>query len=210
MSIEAARLCTLMVGICYFLCTLPAAFFIEKAGRRKLSLIQIAGCFITLTLTTLFTTLLNRFDYKWASYGCIVSLVLYMCIYGFGSPVPWLIASELFTQEYRSIAVMFGTFTAWLGAFIVSFGYLPFQRAVSVEFSYLPFMAVMAVAFVVMYLLLPETKNKSIDEIVKEFRRNKRTISERMTFKNSLTLSKGSEHEELLGTYQKTYNGDFM
>lgn len=200
-------MCTLVVGICYFLCTLPAAFFIEKAGRRKLSLIQLSGCLITMIMTTIFTVLLNRFNYGWASYGCIASLVLYMCIYGFGSPVPWLIASELFTQEYRSMAVMFGTFTAWLGAFIVSFGYLPFQRAVSVEFSFLPFIVVMSISIIVMYLLLPETKNKSIEEIVNEFRENKRTISRRMTLRKYSSASQEAELEALLGSHHKYSNG---
>ena len=51
----------------------------------------------------------------------VACLVLYMCIYGFGSPIPWLIASELFEQKYRSTAVSIGTFCSFGCAFLVSF-----------------------------------------------------------------------------------------
>ena len=34
-----------------------------------------------------------------ATYGTIGALVLYMCVYGVGSPIPWMITSELFNQK---------------------------------------------------------------------------------------------------------------
>ena len=34
-----------------------------------------------------------------ATYGTIGALVLCMCVYGVGSPIPWMITSELFNQK---------------------------------------------------------------------------------------------------------------
>uniref|UniRef100_A0A915E6B5 Major facilitator superfamily (MFS) profile domain-containing protein n=1 Tax=Ditylenchus dipsaci TaxID=166011 RepID=A0A915E6B5_9BILA len=36
----------------------------------------------------------------WASYGTISSLVFYMCAYGIGSPIPWMITGEIFPQSF--------------------------------------------------------------------------------------------------------------
>lgn len=128
LSKETARWSTLGIGIAYFLCACPSPYLIERLGRRFLSLFQLTGCLIALTLLTIFTWLQNDFDQEWASYGSIVALVVYMCVYGVGSPIPWLITGELFSQEYRSAAVTMSTFVAWFWAFLISTSYLPFQQ----------------------------------------------------------------------------------
>lgn len=71
----------------------------------------------------------------------------------------------------------FRTFVAWFWALIVSMGYYPFQQAVGIEYSFLPFIIVLALSIVGMAILLPETKNKTIAEIVKEFRKRKASAS---------------------------------
>ncbi len=69
------------------------------------------------------------------------------------------------------------TFTAWFWAFVISTFYLPFQKAVGAEYSFLPFIVVLGASIVGMALFLPETKNRSVDEIVEEFKERTRTVS---------------------------------
>ena len=47
----------------------------------------------------------------------------------------------------------------------ISISYLPFQRAVGPEFSFIPFIVVMLVVITTVAVFLPETKNRSIDDI---------------------------------------------
>ena len=42
------------------------------------------------------------FQASWASYGSIFALVMYMVVYGVGSPIPWMITGELFDQKVGS------------------------------------------------------------------------------------------------------------
>ncbi|EPB67143.1 transporter, major facilitator family protein [Ancylostoma ceylanicum] len=140
----------------------------------------------------------------WASYGTIFALVLYMCVYGVGSPIPWMITGELFSQQmkqrikemyntdvmeqsieitcfdfmpFRSTAVTVSVFVAWTFAFIISTAYLPFQQLVGVSLSYMPFIVVISISVVMMYYLLPETRGHSIDDIVLEVRHRTRSLS---------------------------------
>lgn len=103
-----AEFSTLAIGICYFVFTLPSPYFIEKIGRRKLSLFQLSSCLVFLIILTIFIALRNTYGFSWASYGSIGALVAYMCVYGVGSSVPWIITTELYEQEYRSFGVAVG------------------------------------------------------------------------------------------------------
>ncbi|PAV84987.1 hypothetical protein WR25_10256 [Diploscapter pachys] len=175
---ELARYSTLAIGIIYFVFACSAPYLIEKVGRRPLSLFQLTGCLFALILLSIFTYLQNYLGMSWASYGTILALILYMCIYGVGSPIPWIIACELFNQQFRSTAVTVSVLVAWTFAFIISTSYLPFQQLVGVSFSYLPFIVILAISIVLMYILLPETRNRPIEEIVDEVRTRTASLSQ--------------------------------
>ncbi|EGT54824.1 hypothetical protein CAEBREN_21618 [Caenorhabditis brenneri] len=163
-----ARFSTLAIGIVYFLFACTSPFLIHKVGRRSLSLFQLASCMVALMMLSLFTFLQTYEQVEWARYGTIFSLVFYMCVYGVGSPIPWIIASELFTQQFRATAVTVSVFVAWTFAFIVSTSYLPFQQLVGVTLSYFPFIIGLAVFGIFIYVLLPETRDRPMFEIVTE------------------------------------------
>ncbi|CAB3410149.1 unnamed protein product [Caenorhabditis bovis] len=172
-----ARFSTLGIGIVYFLFACTSPYLIEKVGRRPLSLFQLSSCMFALVLLSLFTYLQNYLAVGWASYGTIFALIFYMCVYGVGSPIPWIIASEMFNQQFRATAVTVSVFVAWTFAFIISTIYLPFQQLVGVSFSYLPFIIVLIISIVFMYILLPETRDRPIAEIVTDFHHRSASLS---------------------------------
>ncbi|CAI5456740.1 unnamed protein product [Caenorhabditis angaria] len=172
-----ARYSTLGIGIVYFLFACTSPYLIEKYGRRPLSIFQLGSCMIALILLSIFTYLQNYQGQDWASYGTIFALVLYMCVYGVGSPIPWIIASELFSQQFRATAVTVSVFVAWTFAFVISTIYLPFQQLVGVSFSYLPFIVVIAISLVFIYILLPETRDRPICDIVTEVHHRTASLS---------------------------------
>ncbi|ETN84972.1 MFS transporter, SP family [Necator americanus] len=177
LSPEVARFSTLGIGIVYFLFACSAPFLIEKVGRRPLSLFQLTSCLVTLVLLSFLTFLQNTWNITWVSYGTIFALVMYMCVYGVGSPIPWIITSELFSQQFRSTAVTISVFVAWMLAFFISTIYLPFQQMVGVSLSYMPFIVVLSISIIILYYLLPETRDHSIEDIMYEVRHRARSLS---------------------------------
>ncbi|GMR31226.1 hypothetical protein PMAYCL1PPCAC_01421, partial [Pristionchus mayeri] len=174
---QTARFATLAIGIAYFIFTCSAPLLIERVGRRPLLLFQLSACFVALLVLTIFTSLQAYSKVSWASYGTIGALVVYMCVYGVGSPIPWMITGELFTQRFRSTAVTVSVFIAWFLAFLTSTAYLPFSQLVGVSFSYLPFLVGLLISTIVMFFLLPETRHRAPSEILEEVRERSSSLA---------------------------------
>ncbi|VDN53925.1 unnamed protein product [Dracunculus medinensis] len=104
LSLPIARYSTLIIGIAYFLTTCLAPYLIEKVGRRKLLLFQLSSCEIAIILLMGFAFLQNYCEFAWASNGSAIALLLYMLVYGVGSPIPWMITSEMFDTEVKKKA----------------------------------------------------------------------------------------------------------
>ncbi|CAJ0949270.1 unnamed protein product, partial [Mesorhabditis belari] len=153
---------------------------------------MLISCLIALSLLTLFTGIQQYGQATWASYGTIGALVLYMCVYGVGSPIPWMITGELFNQHFRSTAVTVSVFVAFFMTMIISSAYLPFQQMVGVTFSYMPFIVGSCISIVVLYFILPETKNRDVNDIVNEARARNHSLSLGMPWN---TLSKEGRTE---------------
>ncbi|KAI1704957.1 sugar transporter domain-containing protein [Ditylenchus destructor] len=173
---EIARYSTLVLGIGYFIFACSSAFLIERVGRRCLSIFQLGFVTMSLTCLSLFTWIQKYSTGMWASYGSIGSLLVYMCVYGVGSPIPWMITGEIFPTKFRSAAMTCAIFVSWSLVFIVSLVYLPFKQTVGVSLSYLPFIIVSAVSTCFVYFMLPETKNKHSEEIADDIRSRTRTM----------------------------------
>ncbi|CAJ0943589.1 unnamed protein product, partial [Mesorhabditis belari] len=202
---QTARYATLAIGVVYFLFACSAPLLIDRVGRRPLSLFQLIACLIALSLLTLFTGIQQYGQATWASYGTIGALVLYMCVYGVGSPIPWMITGELFNQHFRSTAVTVSVFVAYLMATIISSAYLPFQQMVGVTFSYMPFIVVSSISIVVLYFILPETKNRDVNDIVNEARARNHSLSVGMPW-NAVSQEGRTEMKKLLDDISEGYS----
>ncbi|KAK0390287.1 hypothetical protein QR680_019279 [Steinernema hermaphroditum] len=176
LSLDTARYSTLGMGIMYFLCASLSPFLIDRVGRKGLSLFQLSSCLLALIMLSVFTYLQQSVALDWARYGSVFALIFFMCVYGVGSPIPWMITSELFTTKYRSAAVTITVSVAWFLAFVLSTAYLPFQQLVGVSFSYLPFIVVVSISICVMYNILPETKDRSASDINREIRSRMQSV----------------------------------
>ncbi|KAI6172345.1 MFS transporter, SP family [Aphelenchoides besseyi] len=109
---QKARFSTLFVACGYFASAVSAPFLIDRVGRRRLTIFQLS--FVTLSLSSLsiFTWLQQQHakpdiasghsESTFAAYGTIASVVVYMVVYGVGSPVPWITTSELFNTKVVS------------------------------------------------------------------------------------------------------------
>ncbi|KAI6192290.1 MFS transporter, SP family [Aphelenchoides bicaudatus] len=194
---KAARFSTLAVGIVYFASSCSAPFLIEKLGRRRLSLFQLSMVAVSLSFLSVFSYLQNVSQSSWATSGTIFSLVFYMLVYGVGSPIPWMITSELFETKYRSAAVTFSVFIAWTLSFLISTLYLPFQQS-GISFSFLPFIVLTVVFTITIYCILPETQHKPASEVVEEIRFRATSISSGHPFRVIPQSTTNDETQSLL------------
>ncbi|CAJ0917289.1 unnamed protein product, partial [Mesorhabditis belari] len=175
-----ARYATLGVGIMYFLSSCLAPFMVERLKRRSFYLFQRIASLACLICFTFFTGVQQYEHKEWASYGTITSLIIFMFLYGVGSPLPWIINLELFSQKYKSAGMSVSVFTVYGLAFLIMLFYLPFQQLVGVTFSYLPFITISTICCILLYKYLPETGDSETKEKPHPIRVSTRSLHYRM------------------------------
>ncbi|XP_072921481.1 solute carrier family 2, facilitated glucose transporter member 11-like isoform X2 [Hemitrygon akajei] len=158
---------------------------IECLGRRALilggySLMTLCCMLITITLT-------YQASYFWVPYMTMVFLFAFILSFGLGpGGVTNMVTGELFTQTARPAAYMASGVMNWLSFFLISITF-PFIVESMQHFCFLVFLVECLLVTLFIYIVLPETKNKSFVEIEQEFRtRNFRGVLTTITADGTL------------------------
>jgi SP family facilitated glucose transporter-like MFS transporter 1 len=149
--------------------SLIALPLMERCGRRPLMLFGLIGCLIC-DLVFMAFSLWQQYNYQegrvWPSYVCLVAILVHVVVYNLGpGSIPWFISSELTPQSVRSIGASVSITVNWFASLMANVAYLPLQEAVG-AWSFLLFIAPSVICAVFLWLKMPETKNRTVDEIM--------------------------------------------
>ena len=148
-----------------------SASAVDRAGRRVL---MMAGCGGMLLSALLLTLVFNMTALAGGGLTVVftMSFVAFFAI-GPGS-IPWFYVSELFDADMRPTAASIAGGFNWICNFIVGISFLPMQSVLGRIFFgdasegnrvvFVPFIAVLCVCLVFL-LHVPETKNRSVEQI---------------------------------------------
>lgn len=163
-----AQYATLGMGAVNVFMTVVSMFIVEKAGRKTLLLIGFAGMCCTTILLTIALAYVQ--DALWVSYVSILLVILFVVMFAIGpGSIPWFLVSELFNQSARGAATSLAVWVNWTANFIVGIGFLPLQDALGGN-VFIIFTILLALFVLFVYKKVPETKNKTIEEISSMFR----------------------------------------
>ncbi|XP_053994603.1 solute carrier family 2, facilitated glucose transporter member 1-like isoform X4 [Hylaeus volcanicus] len=164
----AAQIATMIVGTVNVLMTFVSLILVEKAGRKQLLLVGFSGLFVATVLLTI--CLAFAASSSAAAYFSILLVVMFVALFATGpGSIPWFLVSELFNQSARPAATSVAIAVNWTANFIVSIGFLPLQEALG-AYVFIIFAALQAFFICFIYKKVPETKNKTIEEISSLFR----------------------------------------
>ena len=98
------------------------------------------------------------------------SLLLYVACYqlSFG-PMSWLICGEIFPLAVRGPAMALATMTNFSCNFVVSLVLPSLQSELGMTNMYMGFASLSTVALLIFFIVIPETKGKSLEEIEEFF-----------------------------------------
>ncbi|XP_054271346.1 solute carrier family 2, facilitated glucose transporter member 1-like isoform X2 [Macrosteles quadrilineatus] len=163
-----AQLATLLMGTVNVLMTLVSLVLVEKAGRKTLLLIGFGGMFIDTILLTIGLVTVDQ--YTWVSYFCILFVLIFVIMFAVGpGSIPWFLVTELFNQSARPTAASIAVTTNWTANFFVGLGFLPLQVLMG-GYVFLIFVVLQGLFTFFVWKKVPETKNKTIEEISSMFR----------------------------------------
>uniref|UniRef100_A0A8D3C044 Solute carrier family 2, facilitated glucose transporter member 5 n=1 Tax=Scophthalmus maximus TaxID=52904 RepID=A0A8D3C044_SCOMX len=149
-----------------------AVFIVEASGRR---LLLLCGFGICCGACVLLTVALNlQGNVTWMPYISITCVIVYVIGHAIGpSPIPYVVTTEMFRQSARPAAFMVAGSVHWLSNFTVGLVFPFLERGLG-PYSFILFSVVCLVTLIYIWLVVPETKNKTFLEICQMFaKRNK-------------------------------------
>lgn len=155
---------TVAVGVTKTVFILVAILLIDKLGRKPLLYISTIGMTICLFSLGLSLSLLGQGQVGIAM--SILSVCGNVAFFSVGmGPICWVLTTEIFPLRLRAQATALGAVGNRVCSGLVAMSFLSVSRAISVAGVFFIFSAVSALAVLFVYMLVPETKGKSLEQI---------------------------------------------
>ena len=167
---DASLLQSISVGATNLLFTFVALFLIDKYGRRTLLMTGSIGMVFFLGMLSKSFYTQNYSDL--GGYGVMIYLMGFIAFFSFSQgAVLWVVISEIFPNKVRSKGQALGTFTHWIMAAAIIWGFPVINSSVGGGISFGFFAVMMLLHFFFAWKILPETKGKSLEEIQLEMKK---------------------------------------
>lgn len=163
-SADMSKYMAILTTVVNFISTIISLVLIDRMGRRPLLLIAEGGaCIFSILLIVGYVYNIGAL-LVFSVFGYVLSFAI-----GIG-PIPWMMTSEL-TPVYASSAVgSIATAMNWATNFLIGQCFpIIFDNIKGYSFAIFAGVAVLALAFT--YFKVPETKGRSLEDIVKSFER---------------------------------------
>lgn len=150
-----------MIGIAAFFGVLVSMWLVDKTGRKSLLLWGNAGMAIVQLVVGII--LANKINLGMFT-PFLITLFLFLFNISMG-PVVWILLGEIFPNDYRGKGMSICTVCMWIANWAVSevFPTLLAKLGIGVTFGFFGVMCVVSLIFV--WRALPETKNRSLEEM---------------------------------------------
>lgn len=154
----------ILTGIVNLVFTLVAMKVIDQWGRRRLWLFGSLGLCVSYIFIGLFYFLAMK------GVLLVILIVIAIAIYALTlAPVFWVLASEIFPNRIRGKAMSITTTGLWIACFLLTYGFPIINRTMGTHGTFWLFTLMCIVCFLFVKYRVPETKNKTLEELEKVF-----------------------------------------
>ncbi|MDR5589053.1 sugar porter family MFS transporter [Christiangramia sp. SM2212] len=167
-GVESALSQTILIGLINTIFTFVALGLIDNAGRRNLLLVGVSGMIVCLLGTGL-CFYFEIFEGPWLLLFILGFIASFASSLG---PIPWVLISEIFPTKTRGIAMSVCTLILWLGVILITQLTPVLLDQIGGAGTFFIFMVNALILLVFTWKFVPETKQKSLEEIEKGWREN--------------------------------------
>uniref|UniRef100_A0A1B6GGI3 Major facilitator superfamily (MFS) profile domain-containing protein n=1 Tax=Cuerna arida TaxID=1464854 RepID=A0A1B6GGI3_9HEMI len=168
LSDKAAEIATVSVSVINVLMTFVSMVLVDKAGRKTLLLVGFGGmCIVSCILAILMGHTAGNIVVSWI---CVLMVVLFVILFACGpGSIPWFLVSELFNDSAKGKATSLAVGINWFCNFLVGRFFLVIAEMLQGQVFFVFFgILIVVILFIMKYV--PETKNKTVEEITAGFR----------------------------------------
>lgn len=174
---RAALIGNIANGIISVVATFVGIWLLGRVGRRPMLITGQIGTTIALLLIGIFSLTMEGSP---ALPYIVLSLTVTFLAFQQGaiSPVTWLMLSEIFPQRLRGLGMGVTVFCLWITNFLVGLLFPVLMAGIGLSTTFFVFvgLGIIAIAFVKKYL--PETKDRSLEQLEQEFRNYGKNLSD--------------------------------
>ena len=166
---SAALLANVVNGAVNVAMTIVAIRLLDRTGRRPLLLGGTAGMAAGMVVVALTFLLGGDQLHGGTAYIAIAGLLIYTGSFAIGlGPVFWLLISEIYPVKIRGQAMSVATMANWGANFVVTISFLTLLGAIGNAGTFFLFGGLSIVAVVYFQRQVPETRNRSLQDIERE------------------------------------------
>jgi SP family arabinose:H+ symporter-like MFS transporter len=159
-QVDIAFIQTVSVGSVNFLFTIVAIWLIDKAGRKALLLVGSAVQCGALAMVG------HAYYTQTKGPWVLVFILLYVGAFAVSmGPVVWVVIAEIFPTRIRGRAMSIATVTLWAACYLVSQTFPMLVERLGSATTFWTYGAMSALCFVFVWVVVPETKGKTLEEI---------------------------------------------
>jgi len=166
---SAALLANVVNGAVNVGMTIVAIRLLDRTGRRPLLLGGTTGMAAGMIVVALTFLLGGDQLHGAAAYIAIAGLLIYTGSFAIGlGPVFWLLISEIYPVKIRGQAMSVATMANWGANFVVTISFLTLLGAIGNAGTFFLFAGLSIAAVVYFQRQVPETKNRSLQDIERD------------------------------------------
>jgi sugar porter (SP) family MFS transporter len=171
-SASGAILATVGVGIVNVGMTIIAMFLVDRAGRRPLLLVGIAGMIVTLGVLGLSF----RYPSGQLAWIAVICLMGYVASFAISlGPIFWLLIAEIYPLKIRGLAEGTAATFNWASNLIISLTFLTLVEKLGASSTFLLYALASVASWFFAYYFVPETKGRTLEQIEAFWRARHRT-----------------------------------
>ena len=166
-SASGAILATAGVGVVNFAMTIVAMLLVDRAGRRPLLLVGIAGMIVTLAILA----------FSFHATSTNLASIAVVCLMGYVAsfaislgPIFWLLIAEIYPLKVRGLAEGTAATFNWASNLIVSLTFLTLLEKLGPSSTFALYALASVASWLFAYYLVPETKGRTLEQIETSWR----------------------------------------
>ena len=143
--------------------TFVALGLVDRGGRRPLLLFGAAG------LAVIYTALAVCYHARVQGLPMLLLVLAAIACYSMSlAPVTWVVISEIFPNRIRGAAMSIAVAALWLACFILTYSFPALNSKLGAAGTFSLYAVICVLGFISIGLTLPETRNKTLEQIERE------------------------------------------
>ena len=152
-----------IVGSIAMIAVAITIFMVDRVGRKKLML------WGTASIAVIYGIIGTLFKYDVSGLPVVTFVLLNVLAYQLTlAPIVWVILSEIFPNRVRGAAMSLSALVLWIGNFSLTYTFPTIKESLGWANNFWLYGVICLVSFFILYFILPETKNKSLEQIERE------------------------------------------